>query len=69
MAEQAVQAIMQELARINTKLDIALERIEDHETRLRCVEEKGGKRWDAVVGQIINVAVAAGLGLMLGKLF
>ena len=69
MAEQAVQAIMQELARINTKLDIALERIEDHETRLRCVEGKGGKRWDAVVVQIINVAVAAGLGLMLGKLF
>ncbi len=37
----------------------------DHEHRLRGIEAKPAKRWEAVVGQIIQllIAVAAGAGL------
>ena len=56
------------LARIETKLDVALEDISDHEKRLRCLEGKGGKRWDALVGQIIGLIAAGAVGWLLGQL-
>ena len=68
MAAQDVQAILQELAAISTNMNTVLSRIEDHEIRLRQIEGKGGKRWELVVGQVVNFIVAAGMGLLLGKL-
>lgn len=68
MATQDVQDILQELAAISTNMKTVLSRIEDHENRLRLIEGKGGKRWELVIGQVVNFIVAAGMGLLLGKL-
>ncbi len=40
-------------------------KVDDHEDRLRGIEAKPAKRWETVIGQIIQllVAVAAGAGL------
>ena len=69
MDECKVQEMFQTLTRIDTKLDMALTQLEDHETRLRVLEGKSGKRWDTLVAQIISLLVAGGLGVLLGKLF
>lgn len=69
MDECKVQEMFQALARIETNLDVALKRLEDHEERLRALEGRSGKRWEALVAQIISLLVAGGLGVLLGKLF
>ncbi|ADY54728.1 hypothetical protein Sgly_0362 [Syntrophobotulus glycolicus DSM 8271] len=43
--------------------------IDDHEDRLRGIEAKPGKRWESIVGQIIQLIIAAAIGGMIGKLF
>lgn len=60
MAERDIQEILERLAKITTKLDMALKAQEDHETRLRTLEGKDGGRWNTVVQQII-VLIAAGV--------
>ena len=57
------------LARIETKLDIALGDINDHEDRLRQLECKGGKKWDGLIAQIIALIVAAIFGVIAGRFF
>jgi|GEM_PF-1804211 len=69
MDECKTQEMLQTLTRIDTKLDVALAQLEDHETRLRALEGKSGKRWEALVAQIISLLAAGGLGVLLGKLF
>lgn len=64
-----MRMIEKTLAEIVTKLDAALRGIDDHEVRLRALECKPGKRWEDAVTQIITLLVAAGAGLLLGKLF
>lgn len=56
------------LGEINTKLDTALKGIDDHECRLRILEGKGGKRWEALVGQIIGLIAAGAVGWFLGQI-
>lgn len=56
------------LGRIETKLDVALKNIDDHEARLRTIESKGGKRWETLVGQIIGLAAAGFIGWFLGQI-
>ena len=56
------------LGEINTKLDAALRGIDDHEVRLRCLEHKSGKRWEALVGQIIGLVAAGAVGWFLGQI-
>ena len=55
------------LARIETKIDIALTNINDHECRLRSLEGKGGKRWDSIVTQVIMLIISAVFGIIVGK--
>jgi hypothetical protein len=68
MDEHKLQEVLQTLARIDTKLDTALAQICDHEERLRALEGRSGRRWEALVGQILSLLVAAGIGLLLGRL-
>ena len=68
MAENDVQAILTELAGIRAKLDNALKQQDDHEVRLRCLEHKSGKRWEALVGQIIGLVAAGAVGWFLGQI-
>lgn len=57
--------ITSRLVRIESKLDA----INDHETRLRELEGKAGKRWDAVTMSIISAIFVGVVGFVLGKLF
>lgn len=41
---------------------------EDHEARLRTIEQVPAKRWDGVVNQIITIIIAAALGGFLSRL-
>lgn len=68
MAEDQVQAILRELAVIGQKLDTALAVEADHEERLRCMEAKGGKRWETLTTQIITLAAAGFVGWALGQI-
>lgn len=66
--EKEIRQVLQKLSSIETKLDTALADLADHETRLRSLESRGGKRWDALVEKII-MAFAGGLvGWLLGQI-
>ncbi len=56
------------LGRIETKLDVALKDIDDHECRLRAIEGKSGGRWESLVGQIIGLVAAGAVGWMIAQL-
>lgn len=43
--------------------------IRDHEKRIRGIEGKPAKRWDSITAQIIQLAVAAAAGGVIGKMF
>lgn len=43
--------------------------IRDHETRIRGIESKPGKRWDSVTAEITKLIVAAAVGGGLVRLF
>ena len=68
MAESQVQEILLKLERIEQKLTTALADIDDHEDRIRLLESKGGKRWEALVGQLITLVMAAASGWLLGQI-
>ena len=68
MAENQVQEILLKLERIEQKLTTALADIADHEDRLRKIQEKDGKRWEALTGQVIAVVAAAAVGWLLGQI-
>lgn len=65
--EMRMRDIEQSLGRMEEKLDTALKSLYDHEIRLRSLECKPGKRWDALVGQIIAVCAAGLVGYFLAK--
>ncbi len=56
------------LARIETKLDIAISRLDDHETRLRLLESRAGKKWEALLADSLKILLAAGMGFLLAEL-
>lgn len=41
--------------------------IRDHETRLRGIEARPGKRWDSVTAQVIQLIVAASAGGVISR--
>lgn len=65
--EREITKVLQKLSEIDTKLDSALSQIHDHEKRLRAIEGKSGKQWEAVVSQIISIAVAAAIAYFVAK--
>lgn len=71
MSENELEARMRNvenvLSRMEEKLDTALSGINDHEARLRALECKPAKRWDALVGQVIGLAAAGLIGYFLAK--
>lgn len=66
--EVRMRNVERTLERIETKLDKALTDICDHERRLRTLEGKSGKRWEALMGQIIGLIAAGAAGWLLGQL-
>ena len=64
MNEENMTTIGERLERIETKLDAALSGFQDHETRLRAIEDvvaqsKGGKAVMALFGSVIGGALVA----------
>jgi len=59
MAESDVQAILRAVAVIDSKLDHVIDQGEDHEERIRGLEQKGGKRWEAVTTAIFSAIIGA----------
>ncbi len=66
--EERMRNVENTLARMESKLDASLKNIDDHEARIRSLECKGGKRWEALVGQIIGLASAGFVGWLLGRI-
>ena len=64
-----IQEILTKLTRIETKLDSMNPRLEDHEARIRELEGKSGKKWDAVSLSILTAILVGIVGFALGKLF
>ena len=65
--EVRMRNVERTLERIESKLDTALTDISDHEARLRSLEGKGGKRWEAVVTEIIKWAAILAVGYYIGQ--
>ncbi len=69
MAERTVAEIMEALARIETSVDTIAKNGADHETRLRALETRGSKRFDALSLTLLSTLLVGVLGYFLGKLF
>lgn len=69
MLEARMRDVEDTLARIETKLDIALGDVNDHEDRLRSLECKSGKKWDGLIAQVVALIVAAIFGVIAGRFF
>ena len=66
--EDEIMEIKTTLARIESKLDNIKNQTTDHENRLRALESRNGKRWEAAVTQIITLVIAAVVGYFLGNM-
>ena len=69
MAERTVAEILESLARIETNVKTIAKNSADHEARLRELEQKSGKRADAISLAVISAAVVGVIGYAIGKLF
>ena len=65
MDNEQVTEILTKLARIETKLDL----IDDHEKRLRDLENKPAKRWDSITISVLSAIFVGIIGYIIGKLF
>lgn len=69
MAERSITDILEALARIESDLKTIAKNGADHEQRLRTLEQRGAKRWDAVTLSALTAAAVGIVGFLLGKLF
>ncbi len=65
--EERIAAMLQTLTEIDTKLDNALTKLNDHEARLRELEGKNGRRWETLLTQVTLMLVAAVIGAFTGS--
>ncbi len=52
------------LTRIETKLDVAIAQLNDHEARLRHLEGRAGRRWEGLLTDALKLALAAVMGFL-----
>lgn len=69
MAERTITEILEALARIETDVKTIAQNAADHEERLRTLEQKSGRRWDALTLSVLTAAAVGIVGYVLGKLF
>ncbi len=69
MAERTISEILESLARIETNVKTIAKNSADHETRIRELEQRNGKRFDALVLSAISAAIVGVIGYAIGKLF
>ncbi len=69
MAEKTVTEILEALARIETDVKTIAKNGADHETRLRALEQKGGKRMESLTLAAVSAMIVGIVGYLMGKLF
>ena len=69
MAERTVAEIMEALARIETDVKTIAKNSADHESRLRALEQRSGRRMETLTAAAISAAAVGVVGYVLGKLF
>lgn len=69
MAEQSIAEIMAALARIEANVKTIAGNGADHERRIRALEGRSGKRWDAVSLSLLTAIIVGVAGYLLGRLF
>lgn len=69
MIKESLTDIKTGVARIETMLETQAVTVKDHETRIRELEGKSGKKWDAIVTAIISAVLVGIAGYIIGKLF
>lgn len=67
--DELMNEVISRLARIETKLDAHTPQLNDHETRIRELESKSGKRWESLTLAAITAVVVGVIGFAIGKLF
>jgi Protein of unknown function (DUF1267). len=61
--------VLTRLTRIETKIDSYKPQLDDHEARIRELEGKSGKKWDAITISIITAILVGIVGFAIGKIF
>ena len=69
MAERTITEILESLARIETNVKTIAQNGADHEERLRALEQRSGKRYEALTLSLLSAALVGVAGYILGKLF
>lgn len=69
MAERTITEILEALARIETNVKTIAKNGADHEARIRELEQRNGKRFDALVFAAVSAAIVGVIGYAVGKLF
>ena len=69
MAERTISEILEALARIETNVKTIAKNGADHEARLRELEQKNGKRFDALMLAAISAVIVGMIGYASGTLF
>ena len=67
--EKLMNEVLTRLTRIETKIDAYKPQLDDHESRIRELEGKNGKRWETVVSAIVSAVLVGIVGYAIGKLF
>lgn len=68
MAENDITKILTALGRIEEKVSGICQTTTDHETRLRTLEGRGGKKWDTVVFTVLSSLVTLAIGYIVGTI-
>ena len=53
------------LAEMSTNIKLILKNQQDHENRIRALEQKPARRWDAVITGIISAVIGVVIGILL----
>ena len=61
--------VLEKLIRIEAKIDVYKSQLDDHEARIRELEGKSGKKWDAISLSILTAILVGIVGFAIGKLF
>lgn len=69
MINESLTDIKTGVARIETMLNAQADTVTDHETRIRELEGKSGKRMESIVTAIISAVIVGIVGFLIGKLF
>ncbi|MBQ5990995.1 MAG: hypothetical protein IJL62_00420 [Clostridia bacterium] len=69
MAERTISEILEALARIETNVKTIAENGADHEARIRELEQKSGRRMEALTLAILSAIAVGVTGYLIGKLF